>query len=111
MSQQEAKPLALPFLHSWHGPGLSPWFRLGQGAYDFSAWYRPLGCATDLALVGTNGYHVADITNVVPHLPPFKGGASWAGWTLHLVPGIYRVDGRKVSGNCNWSVRLERRSR
>lgn len=111
VKQQEAKPLPLPFLHSWHGPGLSPWFRLGQGAYDFSARYRPLGCATDLALVGTNGYHVADTTNLVAHLPHFKGGARWAGWTLHLVSGIYRVDGRKVSGNCNWSVRLERTAR
>ncbi len=108
VKQQEAKPLPLPFLHTWRGPGLSPWFRLSQGAYDFSARYHPLGCATDLALVGTNGYHVADITNFVPHLPHFKGGARWAGWTLHLVPGIYRVEGRKLSSTCNWSVRLER---
>jgi len=111
VSQQDARPLPLPFLHSWHGPGLSSWFRLGQGAYDFSAQYRPLGCATDIALVGTNGYHVANITDVVPHLPHFKGGARWAGWTLHLVPGIYRVEGRKVSSTCNWSVRLERTGR
>jgi len=106
--QQEAKPLPLPFLRSWRGPGLSAWFRLDRGVYDFSAKYRPLGCVTDLALVGTNGYHVADITNFVPHVPHFKGGARWTGWTLHLVPGIYRVEGRKVSANCEWLVRLER---
>ncbi len=111
VKQQEAKPLPLPFLHTWHGPGLSAWFRLGQGTYDFSARYRPLGCATDLAVVGANGYHLAGITNAVPRLPHFKGGARWAGWTLHLVPGIYRIEGRKVSGNCNWSVRLERTAR
>jgi hypothetical protein len=106
--QQQARPLSLPFLRTWRGPGLSPWFRLAGGTYDFSARYHPLGCAQDIALVGTNGYHVADIRNWAPHVPPFKGGATWAGWTLHLVSGTYRIEGRKIPWNCTWSVRLHR---
>lgn len=106
--QHEAVPLALPFGRTWRGPGLSPWFRLRAGGYDFEARYRPLGCATDIALVGANGYHVADIRNWAPHVPRFKGGARWTGRRVHLVAGVYRIEGRQVAGSCVWSVRLRR---
>jgi hypothetical protein len=103
-----AGPFVPPFTRTWVGPHASPWFHLVSGAYDVSERNRPLGCADDIALVGTNGYHVVDIRpNFVPHDPAFhRSGQGWAGLTSHLVAGTYRIVGTHVTLACRWSMRI-----
>lgn len=105
-----ARAFVPPFTRTWVGPHTSPWFHLSQGVYDVSERNRPLGCADDIALVGTNGYHVLDVRpNFVPNDPAFhRGGQQWTGLRSHLVAGTYRIVGARVTRACRWSVRITR---